>query len=203
MSGARAIVYKYGYPAGAGVPDISPFVVKLETWLRMSAIPYEAQTGVHAGMPRGKLPVALIEKNFEAYHRPLLIDYAVRGAPRALRSLVPIFAPLVLPFSRRTLARQAWAQGMGRRSYDEVVAKGVEAWTAITTLLGDQPFLFGDRPSVIDASAFAWVHCTLKHPFESPVLDHIRSTPTLVAYHDRIWGRYWRDLNLVQACQTP
>ena len=33
------IVYKFGYGGSADSPDISPFVVKLETWLRMSDLP--------------------------------------------------------------------------------------------------------------------------------------------------------------------
>ena len=48
-------LYKYGYPSGVATPgvatpDISPFVVKLETWLRMSGIPYETRTGTRHDM---------------------------------------------------------------------------------------------------------------------------------------------------------
>ena len=39
------IVYKFGDGAGAMPPDLSPFVVKLETWLRLSNIPYEGRIG--------------------------------------------------------------------------------------------------------------------------------------------------------------
>lgn len=59
-SGAM-IIYKFGYPAPEVSPDISPFVVKLETWLRMSGIPYESRTGPNQAMPHEKLPVADID----------------------------------------------------------------------------------------------------------------------------------------------
>jgi glutathione S-transferase len=48
-------VYKFG-PFGSA-PDMSPFVVKLETWLRMAGIPYTTKLGTRATMPKGKLPV--------------------------------------------------------------------------------------------------------------------------------------------------
>lgn len=50
-------VYKFG-PIGH-CPDISPFVIKLETWLRMAGIPYAATYGKHVKQPLGKLPAVL------------------------------------------------------------------------------------------------------------------------------------------------
>jgi glutathione S-transferase len=50
-------VYKFG-PIGR-CPDISPFVIKLETWLRMAGIPYAAAYGKHVKQPLGKLPAVL------------------------------------------------------------------------------------------------------------------------------------------------
>jgi glutathione S-transferase len=47
-------LHKFG-PAW-GIPDISPFVIKLETYLRMSGIPYEAKTGDPRKAPKRKLP---------------------------------------------------------------------------------------------------------------------------------------------------
>lgn len=50
--------------AGAGrCPSLSPSCVKLETWLRMSAIPHRTEPGVMADAPKGKLPY--IEDNGE------------------------------------------------------------------------------------------------------------------------------------------
>ena len=46
------IVYKFGYGGSADSPDISPFVVKLETWLRMSDLPYETRIGNLGGCQR-------------------------------------------------------------------------------------------------------------------------------------------------------
>jgi glutathione S-transferase len=47
-------VYKFA-PAW-GLPDISPFVVKLETWLRLAGVPYETKPGDPRKAPKKKMP---------------------------------------------------------------------------------------------------------------------------------------------------
>ena len=242
------VVYKYGYPEGAGTPDISPFVVKLETWLRMSGIPYETRTGGPGEMPKAKLPTALVDgrliadssfiiahlqehdpralrdthlsplqlaqaeaikallesqlyfvglylrwsvdDGFERY-RPLLLDYAKRSVPAWQRPLVPFLFPVLLPRIRRHVKSQAWQQGIGRHSFDEVIAIGRTGLQAIVTLLGSQDYLFGKVPSSIDASLFGQLHTLMKHPFPGPLQDFALDQAALTAYHDRIWQRYW------------
>ena len=68
---------------------------------------------------------------------------------------------------------------------------GMAAWAAVADLLGEQNYLLGELPSTIDATSFAWIHVGLVHPFVSPMRNYIASQPHLVAYHDRIWQRYW------------
>ncbi|WP_437647006.1 glutathione S-transferase family protein [Sorangium sp. So ce362] len=46
----------YQGPAAWGIPNISPFCVKLETWLRMAGLPYEVRAGEVRGAPKGKIP---------------------------------------------------------------------------------------------------------------------------------------------------
>lgn len=78
------LVYKYGYPQGTDTPDISPFVVKLETWLRMSGIPYETRTGGPRDMPKAKLPTARIDGRLIA-DSSFIIGHLQQHDPRALR----------------------------------------------------------------------------------------------------------------------
>jgi glutathione S-transferase len=51
------VVHKFG-PAW-GQPDVSPFVVKLETWLRLASIPYDTKYGDVRRAPKKKLPYVL------------------------------------------------------------------------------------------------------------------------------------------------
>lgn len=245
------IVYKFGDGSGAMPPDLSPFVVKLETWLRFSGIPYEGRIGSLNAMPKKKLPVAVIDgvtvcdssaiidylqqrhpdslndarldrvqraqsaaikallethlyfvivylrwgvdSNMSLF-RPHLIEYAQRTAPPPARALVGKLAPALVPFIRRQVLRQVWEQGIARFGYDEIVRIGIDGWQAVADLLGDQPYLLGDKPSTIDATCFAWIHTTGVQPLESPVHDFIARHPALMAYHERIARRCWPEL---------
>ncbi len=46
----------YTFGRRLGLPDASPFVTKAETLLRMSGLPYRANTGGYRKAPKGKLP---------------------------------------------------------------------------------------------------------------------------------------------------
>jgi len=243
------IIYKFGYPDPQVSPDISPFVIKLETWLRMSGIPYETRTGANQSMPHQKLPVAMIAgelvpdssliiqhlqylhpqaisdqqlsaseraracalralfeqhlyfvllynryavpANFNAY-KPLLLDYAKRSTPAWQKPFLATFAPLIFPFVQMKYRRMAWQQGTGRHKAEDINAMGIEVWKSVKEILGDQPFLLGEQPSLIDATAFGFLNAEIRHPFPSPIHDYVLGQPTLVAYHDRIWDRYWK-----------
>ena len=58
-----------------GLPNASPFCLKLETWLRMAGIPYEnAYTGNPRRGPKGKLP-AIEHDGRVIADSGLIIDY--------------------------------------------------------------------------------------------------------------------------------
>lgn len=68
----------FQFPRMFGVPNLSPFCCKLETWLRIARIPYEVvNTSDPRKAPKGKLP--FIE---DAGHRigdtSLIVDHLVR-----------------------------------------------------------------------------------------------------------------------------
>lgn len=46
----------YGFGPAFGLPDTSPFVLKLETWLRFAKIPYRSERGDLRKAPKKKLP---------------------------------------------------------------------------------------------------------------------------------------------------
>lgn len=51
----------YQGPAAWGIPNISPFCVKLETWLRMAGLPYQTRLSEPRGAPKGKIPYVDID----------------------------------------------------------------------------------------------------------------------------------------------
>ena len=50
------MVTLYTVPGAWGLPSISPFCVKLETWLRMAGVAYQVKGGGPNKAPKGKIP---------------------------------------------------------------------------------------------------------------------------------------------------
>lgn len=46
----------YGFRSAFGIPDLSPFVTKVETWLHIAGLPFEKRPGDRNKAPRGKFP---------------------------------------------------------------------------------------------------------------------------------------------------
>lgn len=84
------------------LPDLSPFTIKLETWLRMAGIPYRTELGEMRKAPKGKLPYiadgdriiadsSAIIAHLEARHGDRLNEArfspAERAVARAMKSM--------------------------------------------------------------------------------------------------------------------
>jgi glutathione S-transferase len=76
--------------------------------------------------------------------------------------------------------------GVARHSDEEVVELGVRSLTALSVMLGDKPYLFGDRPAGVDATAFAMLAGLLTPFFDSPLRRRAAGFATLVAYTARM-----------------
>ncbi|MBM3550691.1 MAG: glutathione S-transferase family protein [Alphaproteobacteria bacterium] len=114
-----------------------------------------------------------------------------RGPARFFESAPAIVRPLAKWFIRRRIAKSLWAQGMGRHGAAEIDALGKRDVEALSTLIGDKPYLFGDAPCAADATVFAFVASVLSPMAESAVRDAALSKPNLVAYRDRIMQSYF------------
>ncbi|MDP2331258.1 MAG: glutathione S-transferase family protein [Reyranella sp.] len=85
------------------------------------------------------------------------------------------------------------AQGVARHAPDEVVELGDRSLGALSTLLGDKPYLMGDRPVGVDATAFGALAGTLTPFFESELRRRAEGHANLVAYTARMMARYFPD----------
>lgn len=235
-------VYKYGKLDR--IPDLSPFVTKLETYLRMAKIPYQPAGGDHRVAPKKKLPYIgidgrllgdsnLIIEHLVARHGDALGDDRLapeqRAVAQALRSMLEsdfyfvlaygrwwrdedfaryrpalgaycgslglprLLWPLALWQVRRGMKEQLRQQGIARHTYAEVMAMGCAQLEAVSTYLGDEPFLLGERPSALDATGFAMLSGILWAPFEGPLKAFAQSRPNLAAYCERMAATYWSD----------
>lgn len=85
------------------------------------------------------------------------------------------------------------AVGVGRHTPEEIVLLGTRSLWALSVQLGDKPFLMGDRPTSVDAIAFGVLLTALTPFFDSPLRRKAEGFPNLVAYVERMMGRYFPD----------
>ncbi|MBV8760507.1 MAG: glutathione S-transferase family protein [Deltaproteobacteria bacterium] len=101
---------------------------------------------------------------------------------------------IIIPLIRRDITKKLHHQGTGRHSFEEASAMGADDYAAIAEILGDKPFLLGDKPRTVDAALFAFVDGTLGYPLDSPLKQGVARHANLVAYRKRIRDRWWTDL---------
>lgn len=83
------------------------------------------------------------------------------------------------------------AHGIGRHSQEEIVELGGRSLSALSALLGDKPYLMGDRPSGVDATALGILAGLFTPFFDSPLRRKGLSFANMVAYTDRLMRQYY------------
>ncbi|KAL7071102.1 hypothetical protein ACQ4LE_010018 [Meloidogyne hapla] len=239
------VIYLVQFPRTHVIPSPSPFVMKLETWIRMNGLTYRnVSNELSKGSVKGQIP--FIELNGRQFadtnliiehlrnHFKLSIDSTLNNLERAhLRAytvlleesifrcgqyyrsiefewffteegvmshtnglkkfLIKTFGPKIL---QKTLKNIVNVQGYGRHSYDEVDEIAKKDLIAISTLLGDKPFLFGSTPSTLDAILFGFMAQFTETPTSPAIMPFIeKSAPNLLSFVQLIKKRYWPDWN--------
>jgi glutathione S-transferase len=95
------------------------------------------------------------------------------------------------PKGRAQLLDRIRVHGLARHTGDEIAALSVRSVTALAEQLGEQPFLFGDAPSAVDATAFAMAAAVATAFFDGPLTRAARGHANLLAYIDRMMARYY------------
>ena len=81
--------------------------------------------------------------------------------------------------------------GVTRHTEPEMLALAGRSLVALQVILADRPYLFGQRPCGVDATAFG-VLCLLASPwFESPVRRQAERFANLMAYVDRMMALFY------------
>ena len=87
MSDARITLYHFG--GTAGLPDISPFCVKLGAWMRLAGVAHEVKLGNPLKAPYGKLPYAKIDGQIVADSTVIIQRVQARDAVSLDQGLSP------------------------------------------------------------------------------------------------------------------
>ncbi|KAA0070678.1 glutathione S-transferase family protein [Rhodanobacter sp. T12-5] len=85
------------------------------------------------------------------------------------------------------------AQGIGRHAPERIAELGERSIDALAQLLGDKPYLMGESPSGVDATAFGVLASVLAPLFDTPLRGAVEARPNLVAYVARMMQRYYPD----------
>lgn len=99
--------------------------------------------------------------------------------------------PAVKSILRRMNAKRLHGHGFGRLTRPEIAELAVRDVDALATLLGDKPFLMGEKPCSADPFVFGIVTAILTPPLESPLRAAMQKHANLVAYRDRIMGLFF------------
>lgn len=244
----KDVVYLYQLPRSPLLPSVSPYCLKVETWLRLNGIKYEnVDHKLKYRSKKGRLPFVELngeeiadstiileelrqkfEKDLDAtltneqkcvshalirmienhlvwvitYWRTKNLDLVLKGYNLNLQQILGSRIPngILNFFFKITLgrkgARKVKAHGIGEFNFDQVVNFGNEDLKALSDVLADKPFFFGDEPTMLDVVAFAnlaqilYIHKDIRFPLRDFVQD---KCPNLVGHCSRMKERCFTD----------
>jgi glutathione S-transferase len=222
-----------------GLPNASPFCMKIETYLRMVKLPYENKfVNNPQKSPKKKLPHIKMDGKFYSDSEMIIdelkrrfgdtLDKGLSAEQKAIGSLIdwafgerlywvmvylrwqdeenwehikesmfaklPALAKLFVPnMIRKYMLKQLNYQGTGRHSRDEVLGMGIKTLESIVTMLGEKKYCLGDKPTSVDATAFAFLANIIWHPLEDPFKRFALEQNNIMAYCNRMWDEYYPD----------
>jgi glutathione S-transferase len=228
----------YGFGKAFGVIDASPFVVKVDLFLKLAGIEFQL-TGDFNNLkksPKNKLPFiedngkqvgdsAFILKYLTSKYQVKLDDH-LSDEQKAQVTLIthaldeslywglvysrwikedswPIvydafFGKLPLPIRwflpniiRNDVKKTLKRQGFGRHSETELLTKVDDQFSALSILLADNDYFFGDKPSSFDAVVYSALCEFISVDFFNSFNQQARKYENLVQYCQRIEAKYY------------
>lgn len=228
----------YGFGDAFGVIDASPFVVKVDLFLKLAGIEFEflADFNNLKLSPKNKLPFIdddgkkiadsafILNYLTDKYHIKLDEQLSVEQKSQAALythaldeslywTLVysrwvkadtwPVisetfFNELPIPLKwflpniiRKDVIKTLKRQGFGRHSETELLTKADEHFSALSLLLGENDYFFGDKPSSFDAVAYSALCEFISVDFFNSFNQQARKYENLVQYCQRIEAKYY------------
>ena len=136
----------------------------------------------------------MLENHFSwtsGYARWLLPENFEKGPGRWFDTMPPEQAAAVRADVQGRVRESMRIAGVARHSADEVVELGDQSLAALSLLLADKPFVMGERPCGMDATAVAMLAGILTPFFDSPLRRRTEAYPNLVAYTDRLMAQFY------------
>lgn len=94
----------------------------------------------------------------------------------------------------KNIRTQMYSQGIGRHSSDEIYQIITADFQALSDLLADKPFFMGNKPTTLDATAYAIIATCIKPPFGHPIVDYVIQLENLCQHYDRMTQQFFSDV---------
>ena len=137
----------------------------------------------------------MLENHFNSAYGLRALDHPVRISTSGRRTSSMTSRSRCAPRCEKKCAAgsptRLFEVGIARHTPDEIVELGDRSLMALSALLGDKPYLMGERPSGVDATMFGALAGILTPFFESALRRRAESYPNLVAYTDRLMRQYY------------
>jgi len=127
-------------------------------------------------------------------HERWLLDANFDKGPRRFFAAVPEPAQTALCKElREQLHTMMVRHGIGRHSREERLMLAERDIGAVAAMLGEKPYLFGPKPTAVDAAAFGVLASCATPFFDTPLVGLVHEYANLVDYLGRIEARYFAE----------
>lgn len=125
-------------------------------------------------------------------HARWVDDDNFNKGPRTFFNGVPaLIRPVVIRMVRRQVMKNLHGQGMGRHNREEIITLGNRIIDSLAALLGDHPYLMGNRRCGADATALAFVAAILTPHFDTAMRSHAETHKNLIDYRNRLMQEFY------------
>ena len=107
-----------------------------------------------------------------------------KGLPFPISAIVP-------KMLRKKTIKALHAQGTGRHSENEVIDIANRSFQALSDLLGNKDYFYGDKPSSFDSTAYAFLASFIQAGIDNEINSKAKNFKNLVSYCERITNKYF------------
>ncbi|MBS0277821.1 MAG: glutathione S-transferase family protein [Proteobacteria bacterium] len=93
--------------------------------------------------------------------------------------------------ARRRVRENLHGHGISRHLHEETADLAERSLASLSVILGDKPYVMGEEPSGVDATAAAMVAAALTPFFTGELRRRAEKYANLTAYRDRMFARYY------------
>lgn len=102
------------------------------------------------------------------------------------RGLPPLIDKIAFYLAQRSAKNQVYFQGIGRHPKTQIYAFGKKILQALLTLLGDKPYLLGEKLATVDISAYAFLSALIRTPIDHPLRHWLLEQQAILDYCERV-----------------